>query len=207
LADYDDALASGARPARPPTPPGLDEDLDLLHLLNRLRPRQRTHEADLGPAAPGEEGRYVLRGLRAVGGVGEIWLAHDADLDRDVALKLLRPDRAAGPALEARFLHEARITARLQHPGIVPVYDLAPRAAAPPDGAEQPAYYTMRLVPGRTLAEAAQAFHTRRAAGAAGPLDLNALLTAFVSVCQTNGTSLSVSSPGRLSEHPAFLLR
>src|SRR5262249_22762666 len=74
--------------------------------------------------------------------------------------------------------------ARLQHPGIVPVYDLVPRAAAP-GGAEQPAFYTMRLVPGRTLAEAAQAFHTRRAARATGPLDLNALLTAFVSVCQT----------------------
>jgi WD40 repeat protein/tRNA A-37 threonylcarbamoyl transferase component Bud32 len=116
--------------------------------------------------------------------VGEIWLARDAALDRDVALKVLRPDREADPALEVRFQHEARITARLQHPGIVPVYDLVPRSA-PPGGTEQPAFYTMRLVPGRTLAEAAQEFHTRRAAGTAGPLDLNALLTAFVSVCQT----------------------
>jgi WD40 repeat protein len=116
--------------------------------------------------------------------VGEIWLARDVALDRDVALKLLRPEREADPALELRFQHEARITARLQHPGIVPVYDLVPRAA-PPGGPEQPGFYTMRLVPGRTLAEAAQAFHTRRAAGAACPLDLTGLLMAFVSVCQT----------------------
>jgi WD40 repeat protein len=183
LAAYDDALAAGdglPAPAELAAHPGLGEDLDLLHLLDHLRPRQRTRQADPDPTTPPqEEARYALRGLRAVGGVGEIWLARDMDLDRDVALKVLRPDRATDPALEARFLHEARITARLQHPGIVPVYDLAP------GGGEEPAFYTMRLVPGRTLAEAAQAFHTRRAAGAAGPLDLNALLTAFVGVCQT----------------------
>jgi WD40 repeat protein/serine/threonine protein kinase len=170
-----------------PIPPGLGEDVNLLHLLNDLRPQQRSRSAAVSasPAPPPDEGgRYVLRGLRAVGGVGEIWLAQDVELDRDVALKVLRPDRAADPALEARFLHEARITARLQHPGIVPVYDLAARAAAP-DGAEQPSFYTMRLVSGRTLAEAAQAFHSSRAGPVVGSLDFNALLAAFVSVCQT----------------------
>jgi WD40 repeat protein len=189
LAAYDDALASGALPAPPgdtaPAGPGLGEDLDLLHLLDRLRPHQREREEGPAEGPVDEEARYVLRGLRAVGGIGEIWLARDAALDRDVALKVLRPERGADPALEARFLHEARITARLQHPGIVPVYDLVPRAPGPPGAAEQPAFYTMRLVPGRTLAEAAQQFHARRAARAAGALDLNALLTAFVSVCQT----------------------
>jgi WD40 repeat protein len=182
LAAYDDALASGAAPA----PAGAAEDLDLLHLLDQLRPRRRTPEWEPEPTRlPDEEGRYVLRGLRAVGGAGEIWLARDVDLDRDVALKVLRPDRAADPDFEDRFLHEARITARLQHPGIVPVYDLVPRTTAAQGGFEQPAFYTMRLVPGRTLGEAVQAFHGRRIAGTAGPLDLNALLTAFVSVCQT----------------------
>jgi eukaryotic-like serine/threonine-protein kinase len=190
LAAYDDALASGAVPPPPgagagAAAPGLGEDLELLHLLDRLRPHQRPREADAGAAAPEEEARYVLCGLRAVGGVGEIWLARDTALGRDVALKVLRPERGADSAFEARFLHEARVTARLQHPGIVPVYDLVPRAPGPPGGAEQPAFYTMRLVPGRDLAAAAQAFHARRAAGAAGALELNALLTAFVSVCQT----------------------
>ncbi len=189
LAAYDDALASGTlRPGSTAAeaPPELGEDLELLHLLDGLRPHLRPPE---GAAAPGqagaEEARYVLRGLRAVGGIGEIWLAHDSALGREVALKVLRPERGADPALEARFLHEARITARLQHPGVVPVYDLAPRGPAAPGGAEQPAFYTMRLVPGRDLAAAAQAFHARRPLGGAGALELNVLLTAFVSVCQT----------------------
>jgi hypothetical protein len=62
--------------------------------------------------------------LHATGGIGRIWLAHDVDLGRDVALKELRPDREASPAVENRFLQEARITGQLEHPGIVPVYAL-----------------------------------------------------------------------------------
>src|SRR5262245_32429972 len=85
LAAYDDALSSGARPAAPAgesaVPPDLAENVDLLHLLDRLRPRQRPRApgaaADAGSPAP--EGRYVLRVRRAVGGVGEIWLARDAE--------------------------------------------------------------------------------------------------------------------------------
>src|SRR5205823_5378709 len=116
LAAYDDALACGARPPGPAAagvPPELGDDLELLHLLDGLRPHQRPRD----PAPADDEARYVLRGLRAVGGIGEIWLAHDSALGREVALKVLRPERGADPALEARFLHEARITARLQHPG------------------------------------------------------------------------------------------
>jgi hypothetical protein len=65
--------------------------------------------------------RYSRTRLHAAGGIGQVWLANDAALGRDVALKELRPDRADNPALQARFLHEARITGQLQHPGIVPV--------------------------------------------------------------------------------------
>jgi WD40 repeat protein/tRNA A-37 threonylcarbamoyl transferase component Bud32 len=190
LASYDDALALGGRRAvdglDAAAPKGVHEDLALLHLLDRVRPRLRPQplDTDPPPSTANDAERYVLRGLRAVGGVGEIWLARDVELERDVALKVLRPDRAADPEVEARFLHEARITARLQHPGIVPVYDLAPRASGS-SGDEQPAFYTMRLVPGRTLAEAVQTFHARRAAGAVRTIDLNVLLTAFISVCQT----------------------
>src|SRR5437588_623799 len=80
---------------------------------------------------------------------------------------------------DARFLHEARITGRLQHPGIVPVYELVPGT----DG--EPPFYTMRFVQGRTLTDAALAYHEKRRARTAGPLDLAALLNAFVSVCNT----------------------
>src|SRR5207248_5805674 len=72
---------------------------------------------------------------------------------------------------------EARVTGQLEHPGIVPVYDLAWRG----DG-RQP-FYTMRFVQGHTLSEAVGVYHRRRAAGQAGPLEQAALLQAFVQVC------------------------
>jgi eukaryotic-like serine/threonine-protein kinase len=125
---------------------------------------------------PGSRQRYTLTRLHAQGGIGQVWLAHDEDLGRDVALKELRPDRGDSPLATARFLEEARITGQLEHPGIVPVYELVqPRDGRP--------CYAMRFVGGRTLAEAIREYHRRRAAGEAGPLDLRELLTAFVGVC------------------------
>src|SRR5262249_20261196 len=67
--------------------------------------------------------RYSLMSLHATGGGGRIWLAHDTHLDRDVALKELRPEAGGDGALWARFQREARVTGQLEHPGIVPVYD------------------------------------------------------------------------------------
>jgi serine/threonine-protein kinase len=121
--------------------------------------------------------RYTLSRVHASGGLGRVWLARDDSLGRDVALKELRPERAGHPAVAARFLKEAKITGQLEHPGIVPVYELARRP-----GDEQP-FYTMRFVRGRTLAEAARAYHERRQRGETGPLELRELLTAFVGVC------------------------
>ena len=179
LAAYDEALASRV------APPGGDgvaaDDLEVLHLLDRLRPPRPA--PGVGGATSEPDARYVLRGLHAEGGIGQVWLAFDNELGRDVALKALRPDRAAGPRLAARFLHEAHVTGRLQHPGIVPVYELAPGEV--PGSDEEPPFYTMRLVQGRTLTEAIQAYHARRTAGTASPVEKTTLLTAFVSVCHT----------------------
>jgi tRNA A-37 threonylcarbamoyl transferase component Bud32 len=122
--------------------------------------------------------RYQLTRLHATGGIGRVWLARDSDLGRDVALKELRPERADDAKLWKRFLQEARITGQLEHPGTVPVYELGKR----PDG--QP-FYTMQFVKGRTLSETSRAYHQKRAAGHAEPLDLPALLNAFVIVCNT----------------------
>src|SRR5262249_31097966 len=83
---------------------------------------------------------------------GEVHVAADAELGRTVALKRVRPDRLAESGSLHRFLREAEITARLEHPGIVPVYGLVPDA----DG--QPAY-AMRFVEGETLKEAIDRFH------------------------------------------------
>jgi eukaryotic-like serine/threonine-protein kinase len=78
----------------------------------------------------------------ARGGMGRITRARDRRLGRDVAIK-----EVLAPELRARFEREAAITARLQHPAIVPIYE----AGSWPDGS---AFYTMRLVSGGTLADA-----------------------------------------------------
>jgi serine/threonine protein kinase len=121
--------------------------------------------------------RYTRDRLYATGGIGQVWVARDHSIGRQVALKELRPDRASNTVLRARFLTEARITGQLEHPGIVPVYE----AAWQPEDGEP--FYTMRFVKGRTLREAAAAYHDKRKRGTAGPLDLRGLLDAFLSVC------------------------
>jgi serine/threonine-protein kinase len=127
---------------------------------------------------PESRQRYTLSRLHAQGGIGQVWLARDGDLGRDVALKELRPERADHPAVWARFLEEAKITGQLEHPSIVPVYELAKRTE------DQKPFYTMRFIKGRTLAEAIKTYHRRREADEAGPLELRELLSDFGSVCQ-----------------------
>ena len=125
---------------------------------------------------PAATGRYRVLRLHKAGGLGQVWLARDTAVGRDVALKTLRPERAAAESARSRFIREARVTGQLEHPSIVPLYDLAGNAADP--------FYVMRFISGRTLAEAAADYHKRRAAGTTGPLDLNTLLDAFINVCR-----------------------
>ena len=69
-------------------------------------------------------GRYRLEQRLGRGGMGEVWAAHDNVLDRAVAVKLLRDDRATqDPTLRARFVSEARASARFHHPNVVDVFD------------------------------------------------------------------------------------
>ena len=123
--------------------------------------------------------RYTLVRLHADGGIGRVWIARDSALARNVALKELRPETATNPSLRARFLNEARITSQLEHPGIVPVYEVG---RWPED--EHP-FYTMRFVKGRTLTEAIKEYHNKRIAGSLQSIELLTLLNAFVTVCQT----------------------
>src|SRR5262249_62320050 len=108
---------------------------------------------------------------------GDIWLARDERLDRVVAMKQLQGRWQDSEQMRRRFLAEARVTARLEHPGVVPVYDLV-------EGEGQPPRYAMRLVRGRTLSEAVREYHQRGAKREA-ERELRELLGAFVQVCQT----------------------
>ena len=100
-------------------------------------------------------GRYAAPSNSELGrgAIGRVYLADDLHLGRQIAIKELLEGAHEDPsdprALQtiSRFLREARVTGALEHPNIVPVYELGRRA----DGT---LYYTMRIVPGRTLAEA-----------------------------------------------------
>src|SRR5262249_30313591 len=99
--------------------------------------------------APSTDDRYRLLDMHGQGGMGRIWVAHDQVMDRDIALKELHHEFGHTPAALARFLREARITSQLEHPGIVPVYEVVR------PGGDQSPFYTMRFVRGRTLTQAA----------------------------------------------------
>jgi eukaryotic-like serine/threonine-protein kinase len=143
---------------------------------------------DGGPAAvvahrPPELARatavYRTESHHRHGGLGVVYTAYEQDLDRTVALKRIRPDKLHGAA-RRRFLREAALTARLQHPGIVPVYGLGEDDDGP--------FYAMPLIQGRTLQEAIAAFHAdeslRRDAGRRR-LRFRELLQQFVAACNT----------------------
>ncbi|WP_406861352.1 protein kinase [Streptomyces sp. HUAS MG47] len=94
-------------------------------------------------------GRYELAGLIGQGGMGQVWTAYDGRLDRRVAVKLLRPDHMADPTaaneIRRRFVRECRVTAQVDHPGLVTVHD------AGGDGDDL--YLVMQYVEGADLAD------------------------------------------------------
>jgi WD40 repeat protein/serine/threonine protein kinase len=117
----------------------------------------------------------ILRPL-ARGGLGELFVARDANLNREVALKLIQKAQTADPQSKARFLLEAEITGGLEHPGIVPVYALGQSADGRP-------FYTMRLVRGETLKERIRKFQQTGAVGRES-LEFRHLLNHFGRICE-----------------------
>jgi eukaryotic-like serine/threonine-protein kinase len=120
---------------------------------------------------PQGRNKYQMIGEIARGGMGVILKGHDTDLGRDVAVKVLDPELAKNPAVVSRFVEEAQIGGQLQHPGIVPVYELGLMADDSP-------YFTMKLVKGRTLS----ALLSQRKSTSD---NRTRLLSIFESVCQT----------------------
>src|ERR1700733_11119680 len=94
-------------------------------------------------------GRYELDGVVGRGGMAEVYRARDIRLDRIVAVKTLREDRAGDPTFQARFRREAQSAASLNQPSIVAVYDTGEDNSGP----EPVPYIVMEYVDGRTLRE------------------------------------------------------
>ncbi|HEY0451629.1 serine/threonine-protein kinase [Actinophytocola sp.] len=95
--------------------------------------------------------RYRLSRRIAVGGMGEVWEAADTRLDRQVAIKVLKPELCGDAEFLHRFRTEARTTASLNHPGIAAVHDYGETASIV-DGPKDTAYLVMELVEGDPLA-------------------------------------------------------
>jgi tetratricopeptide (TPR) repeat protein len=101
-------------------------------------------QSDAMPAPEHTGNRYQLQGEIARGGMGAVLRGRDVDLGRDLAFKVLLEKHAQRPEVARRFLEEAQVGAQLQHPGVVPVYDIGRFGERP--------FFTMKLVKGQTLA-------------------------------------------------------
>jgi serine/threonine-protein kinase len=198
LRRYEDLLTAG----QPATPEEVCRDcpqlvdqfkkhLEVLALLDSV-PRDEDGEnvtvvaSGGGPVAPpaaAEAGpRYRALRFHAKGGLGEVHVAEDSELHRRVALKRIQDCHAESALLRQRFLREAELTARLEHPGVVPVHGLVQDAGGQPS-------YAMRFIEGESLQDAIQHFHAadRQPGRDAGErrLALRELLGRFLAVCNT----------------------
>ena len=134
--------------------------------------------------SPGDGQRFRVLRPHARGGLGAVFVALDAELNREVALKQILDHHADDPVSRTRFVLEAEITGGLEHPGIVPVYGLGS------DGGGRP-YYAMRFIRGDSLKDAIDGFHADPDdEGRPGP----AVARACASSCGGSSTSATRSS-------------
>ena len=155
------------------------KDNDVEASLARLQPTAASLSSgtlDWRSARPGYSGpRFRVLRPHARGGLGEVFVAEDQELHREVALKEIQNQHADEPVSRTRFLMEAEITGGLEHPGIVPVYGLGSYADGRP-------YYAMRFIRGDSLKEAIAQFHANPS-GTHDSLALRQLLRRFTDVC------------------------
>src|SRR4051812_27313500 len=112
------------------------------------RPPDLGHHARAPGPSPAAQRYRVLRPY-ARGGLGEVFVAAADEPGREVALKAIQPPHAHTPDSRRRFVLEAELTGRLEHPGVVPVYGLG-------QGADGRLFYAMRLIDGETLDDASR---------------------------------------------------
>ena len=125
-----------------------------------------------------EDSRFRIIRPHARGGLGEVFLAKDEELNREVALKEIQTQFADRVDSRSRFVLEAEVTGGLEHPGIVPVYGLGQYADGRP-------YYAMRFIKGDSLKDAIRTFHDNKTLdNSERTLQLRQMLGRFIDVCQ-----------------------
>lgn len=139
--------------------------------------RSAAARAQVAGATPGD--RFEILQIHAQGGLGVVFLARDREIDRNVALKQIKSKWADDEDARARFLLEARVTGRLEHPNVAPVYALGSDETGRP-------YYAMRFIRGESLLEVIDRFHHGRNAETSPAKrmpELRKLLQRFLDVC------------------------
>jgi serine/threonine-protein kinase len=148
------------------------------HATERDDDPDRTAALSLGGASSDGQRFHLLR-PHARGGLGEVFVALDGELHREVALKQILEKHADDPFSRRRFVAEAEITGGLEHPGVVPVYGLGTYGGGRP-------YYAMRLIKGESFKAAIEHFHgdeTVKNEPGRRSLELRKLLRRFLDVC------------------------
>jgi serine/threonine protein kinase/Tfp pilus assembly protein PilF len=165
-------------PAKP-APDGIDDTLAPLAEADPFTTHWPASENRSTTSQANTVRRFRILKLHARGGLGQVSVAHDDELHREVALKEIQHRYADDPDSRDRFLREARITGRLEHPGIVPVYGLGCSHDGRP-------YYAMRFIKGDSLEKAIASFHqAERPDDDPGQrsLELHKLLGRFTAIC------------------------
>ncbi len=143
----------------------LRESLTELALCETLRV-----DREDSSAFPSELGRYQELTEIACGGMGRVLRGFDPEARREVAIKILKAGNDVSQQMLERFLIEGQLTARLEHPNIVPVHEVGLRGGT--------LYFTMKLVRGRRLGQAIASYHN-----SSGRDSLESLLGAYQKVC------------------------
>ena len=151
--------------------------LQMLEETRCLSPSAATHFQ--GSAS--SRGRYQVLRFHAAGGLGQVSVARDSELNREVALKEIKPAYADDAFARGRFVLEGEITGGLEHPGIVPVYGLGTYEDGRP-------FYAMRFIRGETLRTAIECYHDRTRvksqSASERTLEGRQILGRFIDVCQ-----------------------
>ena len=121
--------------------------------------------------------RFRKQKLHEQGGLGNVWLAEDAELDRDVVVKEIKSKYANSASHRARFARETKITGSLEHPGIVPVYG----QGFSNDGSP---FFAMQFIQGKNLRRSIKQFHAGTNAEKTSR-EFNRLIQHFIDVCDT----------------------
>ena len=147
---------------------------------SKTTPRSSSTPIDVSVSATTAGERFLPLKLHAAGGLGEVLIARDMQLRRDVALKQLQDQFADDPSKRQRFILEGEVTGALEHPGIVPVHALGADAQGRP-------FYAMRFIRGETLRRAASLWHapdSQAKTSLRDSISYRRLLSRFVGVCQ-----------------------